>query len=689
MVTGISGMLGSNKRSGGAQNPDYDSTFIFVNDFSAVKETQEGYESEKGDDKTSRLIKAEGVKGKCFVICFSPAHNKTLADMSIKEISLVVDTWKNLYRDVQEKTPFRYIQIFENKGESMGCSNPHAHCQAWTTSHLPEEPAAELKNLIEYKRTHNSCMLCDYLAVESEKKERIVAENDGWLAVCPWWAFWPFETLVISKKCIKNILEIQSERDVELFSEIISTITVKYDNLFETKFPYSMGIHQAPLKGSEEEHSASHVHFHFLPPLLRSATVKKFQVGYELLAEPQRDITPEQAARRLQDLSIVASIAIAFKLYVSYQRYQDARGQWSRLRITTRNLARLIWLNIPDGPRIRPKTTPPTQTQVEQKLREDLLSKASVIRLLVGFVFALKHHVRREYGTEWPDVRSRVGYLPTFARRAHPTQVSVSQSLYISMDDPEKGLPAIPTARRISTAPALWLQSLFSKEEVAKRQQNMQNHKSMIAYQNLPLEILSFLGSYADSLNYEKKLVNGLAICFHQELATLNEILGKCEGLMEAHMPLPYTVIIAQIKWLFLILLPFQLLQAMSWITVPAVVMTAFSLLGLSAAASTLSNPFGATQSPTSLPLDEICTAISIEVDTICSATHQPSFSNFVFTGMHMMVAGEKDGVGWMYLKGNKPLAPLVKKDFGDCVKSLSIGDILEVMKMKVEMPEG
>ncbi|KAK6501779.1 galactose-1-phosphate uridyl transferase [Arthrobotrys musiformis] len=292
-----------NKRSGGAQNPDYQGTFIFVNDFSAVKEDQDDYESAKSEDKSSLLLKAEGVKGKCYVICFSPAHNKTLADMSVKEISVVINTWQDLYRDVQQNTPFRYIQIFENKGESMGCSNPHAHCQAWTTSHLPEEPAAELHNLIEYRRKNNSCLLCDYLAVELEKKERIVAENDGWLAVCPWWAFWPFETLVISKRCIKNILELEGERDVELFAEIISVITTKYDNLFETKFPYSMGIHQAPLRGTDEEHAANHVHFHFLPPLLRSATVKKFQVGYELLAEPQRDITPEQAARRLQALS--------------------------------------------------------------------------------------------------------------------------------------------------------------------------------------------------------------------------------------------------------------------------------------------------------------------------------------------------------------------------------------------------
>ncbi|KAK6348436.1 hypothetical protein TWF718_006230 [Orbilia javanica] len=384
-------------------------------------------------------------------------------------------------------------------------------------------------------------------------------------------------------------------------------------------------------------------------------------------------------------LGIVTSIAIAFKLYVSYQRYQDARNQWSRLRICIRNLARLIWCNVPDGPRQRPKVPPPTQIQVEQKLREDLLSKASAIRLLVGFAFALKHHVRREYGTEWPDVRARVGFLPTFARRGPPSQVSVSQSLYTSMD-PEKGLPAVPQ-KRFSTAPALWLSSLFSKEEVAKRQKEQEHHNILVAHQNLPLEILSFLGSYVDLLNSERKLEGGLAGTLHTELGTLNEILGRCEVLMGESMPLPYTVIISQIKWLFMLLLPFQLLQAMSWITIPAVVIISFSLLGLSSAASTLSNPFSPAITPTTLPLDQICTNLSIEIDTICSSTHSPSYSNYAMSGM-MGMAGEKGGVGWMYLKGNKPLAPLVKKDFADCVKNLSISDILEVMRMRVEIPE-
>ncbi|KAF3924955.1 hypothetical protein ABW21_db0209569 [Orbilia brochopaga] len=292
-----------NKRSGGAQNPDFQSTFVFVNDFSAVKEEQADYDPPQSDDKTSLLLKAEGVKGKCYVVCFSPAHNKTLADMSIAEISNIIKTWQSLYRDIQSDTPFRSIQIFENKGAAMGCSNPHPHCQAWATSHLPEEPAAELKNMIEYRRSHGSCLLCDYLAVELEKKERIVAENDAWVAVCPWWAFWPFETLVMSKRCIKNILELESDRDRELFADIVSTVAINLDRNVPHYQDLGMGIHQAPLRGTDEENAANHVHMHFLPPLLRSATVKKFQVGYELLAEPQRDLTPEQAARRLQGLS--------------------------------------------------------------------------------------------------------------------------------------------------------------------------------------------------------------------------------------------------------------------------------------------------------------------------------------------------------------------------------------------------
>lgn len=217
---------------------------------------------------------------------------------------------------------YRWMQIFENKGAAMGCSNPHPHGQIWTLTGTPEEPAAELENLQKYRKEHKGChLLEDYVKLEKEKKERIVFENDGFLVVCPWWAVWPFETMVIAKRHVRALVELTEAEQVD-FAEAIAEVTRRYDNLFETSFPYSKfflvstpnlsilftenllpgsGIHQAPLDGTDEEVDASHLHMHFYPPLLRSATVRKFLVGYELLAEPQRDITPEQAATRLRD----------------------------------------------------------------------------------------------------------------------------------------------------------------------------------------------------------------------------------------------------------------------------------------------------------------------------------------------------------------------------------------------------
>ena len=192
------------------------------------------------------------------------------------------------------------MQIFENKGAAMGCSNPHPHGQAWTTTSLPHEPKEELKQLQEYRREHQARhMLEDYAKLETEKSERIVYENAAFITVCPWWATWPYETMVFSKEHKRALVDM-SENEQQLLAESLSDITRRYDNLFETYFPYSMGIHQAPLEGQEEEIDASHFHIHFYPPLLRSATVRKFLVGYEMLAEPQRDITPEQAAERLR-----------------------------------------------------------------------------------------------------------------------------------------------------------------------------------------------------------------------------------------------------------------------------------------------------------------------------------------------------------------------------------------------------
>ncbi|KAK1768127.1 putative galactose-1-phosphate uridylyltransferase protein [Phialemonium atrogriseum] len=195
----------------------------------------------------------------------------------------------------------RYMQIFENKGAAMGCSNPHPHCQIWTTSAMPEEPGKELAQLGKYRADHGGRhLLADYVKLEIEKKERIVWQNDAFLVVCPWWAVWPFEVLIIAKRHVRALVDLSDQERLQ-FAEAIQEVTRRYDNLFKTNFPYSSGIHQAPLECTEEEAETSYFHMHFYPPLLRSATVRKFLVGYELLAEPQRDITPEQAAARLRD----------------------------------------------------------------------------------------------------------------------------------------------------------------------------------------------------------------------------------------------------------------------------------------------------------------------------------------------------------------------------------------------------
>ncbi|KAK3691175.1 galactose-1-phosphate uridyl transferase [Vermiconidia calcicola] len=318
-----------NKRAQGDYNPKYDSTFVFVNDFAAVKEQQVDYEStSQSDSLESRLLRAEGTKGKCYVITFSPEHNLTLADMPAPTILPVIETWTKIYTShldlfsplVKASGPttyppsapngsiidqpteqFRYMQIFENKGTAMGCSNPHPHGQIWTTTSLPEEPCIELQHLARYRHEHTGAhMLEDYAKLESEKGERTVFENSSFWAGCPWWGTWPFEVMVVSKSHKRALVDLD-QKEKEDMAEVISETTRRYDNLFETSFPYSMGIHQAPLTGTDEEIECSHFHIHFYPPLLRSATVRKFLVGYEMMAEPQRDITPEQAAKRLRD----------------------------------------------------------------------------------------------------------------------------------------------------------------------------------------------------------------------------------------------------------------------------------------------------------------------------------------------------------------------------------------------------
>lgn len=317
-----------NKRASGDSNPNYNDPFVFVNDFSAVKETQEDYVSpyEPGS-LPSLLLQAEPVRGKCYVLTFSATHNITLADMSAAEILPIVKTWTEIYTaHISPKSPlaalakptpfppinphtnigaprdqYRWMQIFENKGAAMGCSNPHPHGQIWTTTSLPEEAAIELEQLRKYNRQQGGGhMLVDYARLEREKNERVVFQNDTFLVVCPWWATWPFETMVLPTKHLRSLIDLNIREQTDL-AEAIAEVTRRYDNLFETSFPYSMGIHQAPLNGNDEEIECSSLHLHFYPPLLRSATVRKFLVGYEMLGEPQRDITPEQATIRLRN----------------------------------------------------------------------------------------------------------------------------------------------------------------------------------------------------------------------------------------------------------------------------------------------------------------------------------------------------------------------------------------------------
>ena len=317
-----------NKRASGDTNPAYKDTFVFVNDYSAVKESQDDYSSpdEKGS-LPGLLLRAEPVKGKCYVLTFSAAHNVTLADMGAKEIVPIIKTWTQIYTahlspnsplaklakpthlppsnpHADVRTPneqYRWMQIFENKGSAMGCSNPHPHGQIWTTTSLPEEPAGELDQMRKYNQQQGGGhLLVDYAKLEREKDERVVWQNETFLVVCPWWATWPFEVMILPVKHIRSLVDLSEQEQTHL-AEAIAEITRRYDNLFETSFPYSMGIHQAPLEGSDEEIECSSLHLHFYPPLLRSASVRKFLVGYEMLGEPQRDITPEQATVRLKD----------------------------------------------------------------------------------------------------------------------------------------------------------------------------------------------------------------------------------------------------------------------------------------------------------------------------------------------------------------------------------------------------
>ena len=285
-----------NARAGGERNPDYSRTFVFDNDFAALRPDIPQLTVEH---RESSLLVAESEPGICRVVCFSPRHDLTLAQMSDVEICAVIEVWIEQYRNLAEQKEIRYVQIFENRGAMMGASNPHPHGQIWANHSIPNVPLREQQSLSQYQRKHHRCILCDYVKLEDAEKERIVCQNDSFVVVVPFWAEWPFETLLLSRRHVQDLAELNSEEGCAL-ADALRRLTTRYDNLFQSSFPYSMGFHARPTDG--KEHHECHLHAHFFPPLLRSATVRKFVVGYELLASPQRDLTPEDAAARLREL---------------------------------------------------------------------------------------------------------------------------------------------------------------------------------------------------------------------------------------------------------------------------------------------------------------------------------------------------------------------------------------------------
>ncbi|WP_330924913.1 galactose-1-phosphate uridylyltransferase [Candidatus Sororendozoicomonas aggregata] len=282
-----------NTRVTGDKNPDYTKPFVFKNDFPAL------LTDTPDTNNSSGLFKTSGACGEARVICFSPDHSKTLPLLSREEIRDVVDVWAEQTEDLGKRYP--WVQLFENKGAAMGCSNPHPHGQIWASSFLPNEARKEDDNQRQWLLEKGTNMLVDYAHRESESGERTVVENDDWIAVVPYWAAWPFETLLLPKQPISRITELNAEQRLTL-ADTLKRLTTQYDNLFQTSFPYSMGWHGAPL--NEDDTSHWQLHAHFYPPLLRSATVRKFMVGFEMLAETQRDLTAEQAAERLRGLPV-------------------------------------------------------------------------------------------------------------------------------------------------------------------------------------------------------------------------------------------------------------------------------------------------------------------------------------------------------------------------------------------------
>ncbi|HLY19640.1 MAG TPA: UDP-glucose--hexose-1-phosphate uridylyltransferase [Bryobacteraceae bacterium] len=284
-----------NSRAGGVRNPPYTSTFVFDNDFAALHPATP---AEPWDHRG--LLVAAGEPGVCRVACFSPRHDLTVARMTVPDLTRVVDLWAAQYAELGSLAQIQHVQIFENRGEMMGASNPHPHCQIWATGSIPPEVAAEQREQAAWRTGRRSCLLCDYLALERESGERLVCENESFAALVPFWAVWPFEIMVIARRHLTALDELDAAGRTRL-ADILKRVTTRYDNVFEAPFPYTMGFHQRPTDGAA--HPEWHFHAHFYPPLLRSATIRKFMVGFEMLCMPQRDITAESAAARLRAMS--------------------------------------------------------------------------------------------------------------------------------------------------------------------------------------------------------------------------------------------------------------------------------------------------------------------------------------------------------------------------------------------------
>lgn len=282
-----------NTRASGARNPHYTTTYVFENDFAALLPA-----TPPNELRESAFFQAQSVRGICRVICFAPQHNVTLADLEPAALRAVVDTWVAQMAELSSHPELNYVQIFENHGAMMGASNPHPHGQIWGTAHIPQLVAREQATQAAYYAQHGRTLLADYLEQELERTQRLVCANASFVALVPFWAVWPFETLVISRRPHTTLLDLAEDERTDL-ATLLQQLIRGYNALFQTSFPYSMGFHQQPCDG--EAHPEWHLHAHFYPPLLRSATVRKFMVGFELLGEPQRDLTPEQAAARLRE----------------------------------------------------------------------------------------------------------------------------------------------------------------------------------------------------------------------------------------------------------------------------------------------------------------------------------------------------------------------------------------------------